>query len=49
MEIPLISLLMMTMRMMTIIVETTSDMAALLVGAMKDSAAIWTPTDAVAG
>ena len=48
-EIPLISLLMMTMRMMTIIVETTSDMAALLVGAMKDSAAIWTPTDAVAG
>ena len=26
--------------------RNTSDMAALLVGAMKDRAAIWTPTDA---
>ena len=37
----------MIMIMMTI--EKTSDIAALLVGAMKDRAAIWTPTDATAG
>ena len=38
--------IMMIMIMMTI--EKTSDIAALLVGAMKDRAAIWTPTDATA-
>ena len=34
---------------MTMTIEITSDMAALLVGAMKDSAAICTPTDATEG
>ena len=38
----------MIMVKITMTIEKTSDIAALLVGAMKDRAAIWTPTDATA-
>ena len=42
-------MIMIMMIMITMTIEKTSDIAALLVGAMKDRAAIWTPTDATAG
>ena len=45
-KITIMMIMIMIMIIMTI--EKTSDIAALLVGAMKDRAAIWTPTDATA-
>ena len=50
MKVPIVILFIMMMLALDFVsTRNTSDMAALLVGAMKDKAAICTPTDAKAG